>query len=158
MGPCQESFNRVDKRESEGSKGVQGRLPRNAPLWHGDYFKPKTIEAQWTQEECFTSILTVKKNSDRELVPGRELLPEITLHQKGLSAWQGKHPFTKHLLFPSSCELTSSPFVVSDSYPFLLSSGWRRRSLPRMECLTVKESHIFGVPVRTKLNIFFSCC
>lgn len=154
MGPCQESFNRVDKRESKGSEGVHGRLPQNAPLWAGDYFKPKTIEAQRTQEECFLSILTVKKNSDREPVPGRELLPEIIFTSERFISMAGQTSVYQTLALPVFLRIVILPFVVSDSYPLLLSSrGWRMT----FKCLTIKEPHIFGVPVRTKL-IFFSCC
>ena len=61
-------------------EGVQGRLHQNVPLCHVDYFKLKIIGAQQTQEELFTSTLAAGKNLDRGLVPGRELLPEITFY------------------------------------------------------------------------------
>lgn len=58
---------------------------QNVSLWQGDYFKMKAIKTPQIQGEFLTSPLTDENNLDREPVPGRKLLPEITfLYQKGI--------------------------------------------------------------------------
>lgn len=71
---------------------------QNVSFWHVNYFELKAIKTN------FISYLTAQNNFDKGPVPGKELLPEIIfLYQKDLSVWHGKHLFTKHLLFSSSC-------------------------------------------------------
>ena len=38
-------------------EGAQNKSPQNVPLWQVDYFEPKTIKAQKSQEEFLTSCL-----------------------------------------------------------------------------------------------------
>ena len=38
----------------------------------------------------------------------KELIPKITFYQRDLTTWYGKQLLTKHLLFSSYCELSSS--------------------------------------------------
>ena len=86
------------------TEGEKNTLPQNVPFWCVDFFKLKTVGAQYTQEEHFTSPLTTYKNLDRVLVPGRELsiIKDTLLYQKDLSGQHGKHLFTEPLLFSSS--------------------------------------------------------
>ena len=101
--------------------GLRAGYPKLS-LWHVDDFKLKTIKAQQTQEEIFIPPLTALKNLDRRLVPERELLAEITFFpQEDLSAWPSTHFCTKHLLFPSFCELLSPPFKCQAPTHFSLA-------------------------------------
>ena len=57
---------RFTKEQNEGTKRGQmyyhnyedqNKSPQNVPLWQVDYFEPKTIKAQKSQEEFLTSCL-----------------------------------------------------------------------------------------------------
>lgn len=84
---------------------------------------------------AFYSPLTVLKNLDRGLVPGRETLPEYIyfLYQKGLSAGHGKHFFIKHWPLPSSCDL--SPLWSPRLPP---PPSWFRMANKSFICMTVR--------------------
>lgn len=119
---------------THASEGVQNKSPQRAPFWHDDYFELKTIKSQKTQEELGTSPLTAWKNSDRGpsseeqdgLEDGwrsAEPVGSDSFLRPIVSAWHHRHLFTNHLVFPSFCELASSPLKPQIPTPFPLTQN-----------------------------------
>ena len=73
------------------------------------------------------------------------------LYQKGLSEWQGKRLFTKHLLFLSSCGWSSWPLKPQALTYSLLSSG----HYISLKYLAVGFSYFYWAPIVQ--NLVFSC-
>ena len=156
---------------------IQNEPPQNAPLGCMDYATLKAMGAQKTQEELFTSLLTVWKNLDRWPGPGRGPSPERTgvirggqLHGASVlshlcahwlcMAWQTFVYQT--LALPIFLWIVSLPFEAPDPCSILLSSieknwvevievsiAWELQGLRVSHCLC-------GAPVRMHLNLFFS--
>ena len=88
---------------------------------------PILFKIQWKRKTAMHLNISQTLNLDRRYVPGEELLPEIIsgIRKTHHRAWHSIHLFNKHLLFPSSYALSSSPLKPQTPFPLLLRSGWQ---------------------------------
>ena len=107
-------------------EGEQNGLPQNVPLWHVDYFELNTINSYKTQEGLYLPLNflkefrsrswskkgTITRDNNKECGVGGSLAGPVSSKSPWspiVAAECGKHLFTKHLLFPFSCEFSSFP-------------------------------------------------
>ena len=72
--------------------------------------------------KTFYLSLNCLKESYRGPVPERAITRDNFLYQKDVPAWHGKHLLTNHLLFSSSCEVSSLP--LKPYTPTSFSLAW----------------------------------
>ena len=106
--------------------GVQNRSPQNVSFQHVGYFKLKIIQAKQTQEELFPppslpkefrqGVCTRKRAINKDNLFLLLFLSARLLHM----AWQGNHLFTKLLLFPHSCDLSSLLYSLTPNPPLTI--------------------------------------
>ena len=105
------------------------------------YFELRAVKTQQNQEELFTFPLTVCKNLEGLMVK-RDNTKDNCITKTDLHSMAGKHLFTKHLLFSSSCELPSAPLnPQTHTHFFLAPDGISTQLYSHL------EFHVFKVPI-----------
>ena len=102
-------------------------------MYHTSYwvwwikYDPYSIQNPVGEKNCYAS--KHKSNSEfrQEVCTRRRAITRDNLwYQKDHhKAWHSIHLFNKHLLFPSSYALSSSPLKPQTPVPLLLRSGWQ---------------------------------